>query len=423
MTLAEKILARASGRDEVSAGETVRAAVDLAASPANAVEVRRRFLALGGEKVWDADRIAIVLEPLAPDVRAEANKALREFAREQELRHFHDIGRGGVCHQVVAESGLALPGMLVVGTCPHVTVHGAYGALALRIDCQRMAGVWKDGRLEVEVPSAIRVEVSGSFRPWLSAKDLVLYLAGNLGDASGCRSIEISGPAVAAMPVPSRMVLTTLGWRIGAVAAFTDVDDALLEHLARLAGTPLALSPMWAPDQDASYEQVIHVDVGADLTEPQVRCYGKKAGVFPLSIVEGKQVEMAVLGSCSTGRTEDFAVAASVLAGRRVHAGTRLVAIPASQQVYLDAMKYGHLQVLAAAGAVILPPGCGEATSMRRGMLGAGEACISTTRCSYDPVGRAARHQVYEASPALVAAAAAAGRIVHPEDVMEESAA
>jgi homoaconitase/3-isopropylmalate dehydratase large subunit len=423
MTLAEKVLARASGRDEVSAGETVQAAVDLAASPANAGEVRRRFLALGGEKVWDADRIAVILEHLAPDGRAEVNKTLREFAREQELRHFHDIGRGGVSHQVVAENGLVLPGMLVVGTCRHVTAHGAYGALALRIDCKQMARVWKDGRLEVEVPSSIRVEVCGSFRSWISAKDLVLYLAANMGGSKGCRSIEISGPAVAAMGVPSRMVLTSLAWRIGAVATFTDVDDALLTHLTRVAGTPLASSPMWAPDQDASYEKVIRVDVYTELSEPQVRCYGKKEGVLPLSKVEGKRVDMAVLGSCSTGRTEDFAVAAEVLAGRRVHAGTRLLAIPASQQVYLDALKHGHLQVLAAAGAVILPPGCGAATSMRHGMLSAGEACISTTSCSYDPVGRTSRQQVYEASPALVAAAATAGRIVHPEDVLEESVA
>lgn len=423
MTLAEKILARASGREEVSPGETVAATVDLAASPANAREVCRRFLAAGGETVWDAGRIAIVLEHLARRGSGASRKALREFAREQGLRHFHDVGRGGVCHQVMAEGGHVLPGMLVVGTSQHTTIQGALGALALEIGTEQMATVWKDGRLEMEVPSTIRIEVSGTFRSWISAKDLVLSLAKGLGHVGGCRSIELDGPAVAGMPISSRMVLMGLARSAGAVAAFAPVDDTLLDHLTRAAGTPMAFSPRWAPDADASYEKVIQFDVHAELSEPQVKCHGKTGGVVALSELVGRRVDMAVVGSCSNGRLEDLAVAALVLAGRRVHAGTRLLVIPASQQVYLDALRHGCLQALAAAGAAILPPGCGEATSVRHGMLEAGETCISTTSCSYDARETSARQRVYEASPAVVAAAAAAGRMVHPEDVMEEAVA
>jgi len=423
MTLAEKILARASGRDEVAPGETVLAAVDLAASSSNAGEVRRLFLAEGGEEVWDADRIAIVLQQFAADGNGAAHKALRGFARQQELRHFYDIGRGGACHQVVSENGHVLPGMLVVGTSRHATAYGAYGALALRIGAERMAAVWSSGQLELEVPRTTRIEVSGTFRPWVGAKDLVLFLAGNLDMFDGCRNIEFNGPAVGAMQISSRLVLTGLGRRMGAVSAFTVVDDALLTHLTRVVGTPLASSPMWAPDPDASYEQVVPFDVNAELPEPQVRCHGETVGVFPLSKVAGKRVDMAVLGSCSNGRLEDFATAVRVLSGRRVHPRTRLLAIPASQQVYLEALKHGYLQVLATAGAVILPPGCGASTSIRHGMLSSGEACISTTSCSFDASERNRRQEVYEAGPALVAAAAAAGRIVHPEDVVEEAVA
>jgi homoaconitase/3-isopropylmalate dehydratase large subunit len=423
MTLAEKILARASGRDEVYPGETVTAAIDMAASSGNANEVRKRFLALGGEEVWDADRIVIVLEQLDPMQRAGEQKALREFAREQELRHFYDVGRGGACHQVVAEHGHALPGMFVAGTSRHAAAYGAYGALALDIDTERMAGVWKHGRLKVEVPSTVRVEVSGIFRPWTSTKDLVLYLASSMGRSNRGCSIDFSGPAVAAMSISSRMVLTGLARRVGAMSAFTGVDNALLAHMAHMAGTPLAFSPAWAADSDASYEKVMHVNIQKELGEPQVACHGRTEVVFPLAKVAGTRIDMAVLGSCSNGRPEDFAAAADVLTGRRVHSGTRLLAIPASQQVYLDALKNGYLQVLAAAGAVILPPGCGAATGIAHGMLGAGEVCISTTDCTYDPTAGSARRQVYEANPAVVAAAAAAGRIVHPEDVVEDTAA
>jgi 3-isopropylmalate/(R)-2-methylmalate dehydratase large subunit len=423
MTQAEKILARASGREEVSPGETVSATVDLAASPANAKEVCRLFLAVGGETVWDADRIAIVLEHVARRGGGAAHKSLREFARQQGLRQFHDVGRGGVCHQVMAEGGHVLPGMLVVGTSPHTTTQGAHGALALEINAERMAAVWKDGRLEIKVPSTIRIEVSGAFRPWISAKDLVLSLTKRLGEVGGCRSLEFDGPAIAGMSISSRMVLMGLGRNAGAVAAFAPVDDTLLEYLTRAAGTPMAFSPRWAPDPDASYEKVIHFDVHAELSEPQVRRHGKTGGVVALSKLVDRRVDMAVVGSCSNGRMEDLAVAAGILAGRSVHAGTRLLVIPASQQVYLDALRHGYLQALAAAGAAILPPGCGAATSVRHGMLAAGETCISTTSCSYDARETSARQRVYEASPAVVAAAAAAGRMVHPEDVVEEDVA
>lgn len=423
MTLAEKILARASGREEVSPGETVPAAVDLAASPGNASEVRRLFLGLGGEQVWDADRVAIVLEQLASDGSGASYRVVRAFARQQQLRHFYDIGRGGACHQVVAENGHVLPGMLVVGTSRHTTAYGAYGALAFHVNPKQMAVVWKDGRLDIEVPCTTRIKISGSFQPWISVKDLVLWLAGNLETMKDHGCIEFAGPAVPAMSISSRIVLTGLAPHIGAVSAFTLVDDTLLTQLARLAGTPLASSPMWAPDSDASYARIITVDLNTELNEPQVRCHGKAEGVFPLSKIEANKVDMAVLGSCSNGRTEDFAMAARILAGRRVHSGTRLLVIPASQPVYLEALRHGYLQELTAAGAVILPPGCGAITSMRHGMMCAGETCISTTGCSYDAAGRGKRQIVYEAGPALVAAAAVAGRIVHPEEVVEESAA
>ncbi|MCL5742522.1 MAG: aconitase family protein, partial [Acidobacteria bacterium] len=218
-------------------------------------------------------------------------------------------------------------------------------------------------------------------------------------------------------------VLTGVARGIGAAATFAPVDEALLKHVTRLTGTPMAFSPMWTPDPDASYEKVVSIDISTELREPQVRCYGRMEGVFPLSQVVDKRVHLAVIGSCSNGRSEDLAAAADVLTGRRVHAGTRLLVIPASQQIYLDASRHGYLQVLAAAGAVHHPPGCGAMTNTRHGKHAAGEACMSATSCSFYPGKSWTRQEIYEANPALVAAAAAAGRIVHPDDVVEEAVA
>jgi 3-isopropylmalate/(R)-2-methylmalate dehydratase large subunit len=426
-TLAQKILARASGRAQVAPDEIVVANVDLAMSHENADVARKSFVEIGKRTVWDPDRIVIVFDhriPAESEKTATTHKAVREFVEQQGIRHFYDVGRGGICHQVLAERGHVLPGMVVVGTDSHTTTHGAFGAFATGIGATEMAGVWCEGKLWFKVPATIRILVKGRLAPWVSAKDLILYTIGKLGaDGADYRAVEFDGPLIRSLSVASRMVLTNLSMEMGAKAAFTPVDDKLIAYLHERTGKWLEMSPDWAPDEGAPYERVLEIDAGKELSEPVIACPHAVDRVQPISQLAGIPIHQAVLGSCTNGRLEDLAVAARVLGGCTVHPRTRLVIIPASQEVYLEAMRQGHLQTLVAAGAIVNPPGCGPCVGVHQGILAAGETCISSTNRNF--VGRMGSKDshVYLASPAVVAASAVEGAITSPETLMREEEA
>ena len=419
MTLAEKILARASGRASVAPDEIVVARVDLAMSHENGDLVRKSFLEIGAPKVWDASKIVIIFDhrvPAESEKTATTHKAMREFAAAQGILNFYDVGRGGICHQVLPENGHVRPGMVLVGTDSHTTTHGAFGAFATGIGATEMAGVWTEGTLWFKVPATLRILVEGEFRPWISAKDLILYTIGRLGAAGAdYRAVEFDGAAIRRMTVASRMVLANLAMEMGAKVAFTPVDETLLDWLRRRTSEPLEKI---APDADAHYERVLNIDAGEDVWEPQIACPHAVDNVKPLSALGEVPVHQAVLGSCTNGRLEDLEIAARILAGRTVHPRTRLVVIPASQHIYREAMRLGYLETLVAAGGMIAPPGCGPCVGVHQGILAAGEACVSSTNRNF--IGRMGSKdsQVYLASPAVVAASAVAGRIVHPKEVV-----
>jgi homoaconitate hydratase family protein len=288
---------------------------------------------------------------------------------------------------------------VVVGTDSHTTTHGAFGAFATGIGATEMAGVWTEGKLWFKAPATIRILVRGRMRPWVSAKDLILYIIGRLGaDGADYRAVEFDGPAIRAMTFASRMVLANLAMEMGAKVAFTPVEE-------------------FEPDPDARYERVIEIDVEREVTEPQIACPHAVDNVKPVSALAGVLVDQAVLGSCTNGRLEDLELAAGILAGRRVHERTRLLIIPASQKIYLEALRLGYLETLVEAGAMINPPGCGPCVGVHQGILAAGETCISSTNRNF--IGRMGSKDsnVYLASPAVVAASAVAGRIVHPWEV------
>jgi len=422
MTLAEKILARASGHERVAPDQIVVAEVDLAMSHENADLVRKSFLEIGVPRVWDASKIVIIFDhrvPAESEKTATTHKAIREFVTAQGIQHFYDVGRGGICHQVLPENGHVRPGMVVVGTDSHTTTHGAFGAFATGIGATEMSGVWTEGKLWFKVPSTIRIEVDGEFRPWISAKDLILYLIGKLGAAGAdYRAVEFDGPAIRRMSVASRMVLANLAMEMGAKVAFTPVDSVLLEYLRPR--TAEKLEPI-APDPDAHYEQTLEVDAEEDLWEPQIACPHSVDHVQPLSMLGEVPVDQAVLGSCTNGRLEDLAIAARILTGQTVHPHTRLLIIPASQQIYRQAMHLGYLDALVAAGAMIEPPGCGPCVGVHQGILAAGETCVSSTNRNF--LGRMGSKDslVYLASPAVVAASAVAGKLAHPESIVKET--
>ena len=421
MTLAEKILARASGLDHVVPDQIVVARVDLAMSHENADLVRKSFLEIDVRRVWDPTKIVIILDhrvPAESERTAATHKAIREFVAAQGIPHFYDVGRGGICHQVLPENGHVRPGMLVVGTDSHTTTHGAFGAFATGIGATEMAGVWSEGSLWFKVPSTIRIEVQGTLAEWVSAKDLILYLIGKLGaDGADYRAVEFDGPTIRRMSVASRMVLTNLAMEMGAKVAFTPVDEILLDYLRPLAPQKINLI---APDPDAQYERVMTIDVTRDIREPQIACPNSVDNVRPLSQLGDIAIDQAVLGSCTNGRLEDLEVAARVLTGQAVCEHTRLIVIPASQQIYREALRLGYLETLVAAGAMINPPGCGPCVGIHQGILAAGETCVSSTNRNF--VGRMGSKdsRVYLASPAVVAASAIAGRLAHPASIIQE---
>ena len=263
MTLAEKILAHGAGRERVKPDEIVIARVDLAMSHENADLVRKSFLEIGVSRVWDPSKIVIIFDhriPAESEKTAATHKAVREFVADQAIESFYDVGRGGICHQVLPENGHVRPGMILVGTDSHTTTHGAFGAFATGIGATEMAGVWAEGSLWFKVPSTLRIEVTGEFRQWISAKDLILYIIGKLGAAGAdYRAVEFDGPAIRRMTVASRMVLANLSMEMGAKVAFTPVDEVLLDYLRpRVSGR----LKMIGPDADAQYERVIYVDAG-----------------------------------------------------------------------------------------------------------------------------------------------------------------
>src|ERR1051326_43578 len=252
MTLAEKILAHACGRPSVVPDQIVVASVDLALSHENADLVRKSFREIGVSRVWDPDRIAIILDhriPAESEKTATTHKAIREFVAEQGIKHFFDVGRGGICHQVLAENGLVLPGMVVVGTDSHTTTHGAFGAFPTGIGATEMAGVWTEGKLWFKVPATLRIEVSGVLPQWVSAKDLILYIIGQLhSDGADYQAVEFDGPAIRHMTRASRMVLANLAMEMGAKVAFTPVDDQLLTYLHKHIHTTISRYSAWRPD-------------------------------------------------------------------------------------------------------------------------------------------------------------------------------
>jgi len=404
MTIAEKILARASGRSAVSPDEVVVASVDLAMSHENADLVRKSFKEIGVPRVWDPEKIVIILDhrvPAESEKTATTHKAIREFVREQGIPHFYDVGRGGICHQVLAENGHVRPGMVVVGTDSHTTTHGAFGAFATGIGATEMAGVWVEGRLWFKTPSTIRMEVDGALGPWVSAKDLILYIIGRLGaDGADYRAVEFEGSTIRGLTTASRMVLANLSMEMGAKVAFTPVEEI-------------------SADTDARYERVLRIDAEREIGEPQVACPHAVDNVRPLSALSGVLIHQAVLGSCTNGRLEDLEIAARILRGCRVDLRVRLLIIPASQRIYLDAMRLGYLETLIEAGAMINPPGCGPCVGVHQGILAPGEVCISSTNRNF--VGRMGSKdsQVYLGSPAVVAASAVLGRIAHPGEVVQ----
>lgn len=423
MTVAEKILARASGQASVKAGDVLEPRVDLAMSHENAALVINQFLEIYKDtgkdaRVWDPSRVAIVFDHRVPAESAKTatnQKKVREFVARHMISKFHDIrgDRGGICHQVLPESGYVLPGAVVVGTDSHTTSHGALGAFAFGIGATEMASVWTLGcAVNVEVPATIKVEVTGAFAPMVGPKDLILHLIGKISaNGANFRVIEFHGETIRRMPTSGRLVICNMSVEAGATAGIVPADEETLRYLREEAGVQDPPAPV-LPDPDASYVQVVTIDVST--LAPQIACPHTVDNVKPITEVLGTKVHQIVIGSCTNGRLDDIAAAAGILRGKKVSDSTRMLVFPASSRIYQRALEAGYITDLVKAGAVVMNPGCGPCLGVHEGALGDGETALSTTNRNFkgrmgNPTGA-----VYLCSPSVAAASAVDGVITDP---------
>jgi len=419
MNIIEKILARASGKGEVTLGEIVEASIDVAMihdlTGPLAIESFRK---IGAKKVWDSQRIVIILDHIVPasSVKsAELHKVVRNFAEEQKIDNFYDIGQGGVCHQVMPEKGHVRPGELIVGADSHTCTYGAFGAFATGIGSTEMAAVFVTGTLWFKVPEVIKVNVTGRFQNFVTPKDLILNIISRIkADGEIYNGIEFAGPTIQNMSIDGRMVLCNMAVEMGAKTGIIEPDETTLNYVKSRTAKPF--KPVKS-DRESTYKKVLDVDV-TDL-EPQVSCPHSVDNVKPISEMDKVEVDQAFIGSCTNGRLEDLQLAARFLEGRKVKKGVRLLVAPASQEVYLEALKEGLIKTFLEAGAIVCNPTCGPCLGGHLGLLAPGEICISSSNRNF--VGRmgSPKAYVYLASPATVAASAVTGKITDPRLLKE----
>jgi 3-isopropylmalate/(R)-2-methylmalate dehydratase large subunit len=412
MTIAEKILASKSGHASVTPGQIVDAYPDLVMSHTatwRSVSVMEKA---GATKLYDPDRIAIVLDHISP-AKTEKNaldqQKSRNFARQFGIRKFYDID-AGIAHLVLMEAGHVAPGDLIVGTDSHCTIYGSLGALGSGIGYTEVTSVWLTGKLWMKVPDTYRIRLDGTFRKGVYSKDLMLHLIGTMG-ADGCtyKSVEFYGDMIADLSVSERMTMTNLAMEMGVKCAFVPPDAKTREYLeGRLKDR--SYQEIHA-DSDALYSREIVVDLGK--LGPMIACPHEVENTKPIEDVVGTHIDQVFLGSCANAKYEDLAVAAGILKGRRIHPDVRFIITPGSREIMLEAMRSGVLATLVESGGVLTNPGCG-ACAGDGGILADGEVCLSTANRNF--LGRmgSSKAEIYLCSPATLAASALTGVISDP---------
>lgn len=418
MTIAEKILAQHAGKDVVRPGELITARVDMVlgndiTSPLAINEFRK----IGVNRVFDKDRIALVPDHFTPnkDIKsAEQSKLLREFAREHQITYYYEVGRMGIEHVLLPEEGLALPGEIIIGADSHTCTYGALGALSTGVGSTDMAAAMALGEAWFKVPSTLKFIFNGKLQPWVSGKDLILYLIGKIGvDGALYRSMEFWGEMISSLSMDSRLAMCNMVIEAGAKCGIIEPDQITLDYV-----TPRAkrtFTPVYV-DKDAEYEKVYTFN-GGDI-EPQVAFPHLPENTRGISEVGEVRLDQVVIGSCTNGRMEDLRIAAEILRGKKVHRDVRLLIIPGTQNIVRQAMREGLLDIFIAAEAVVSTPTCGPCLGGHMGILANGERALATTNRNF--VGRMGHpgSEVYLSNPAVAAASALAGKICAPEEVV-----
>lgn len=417
MNIPEKILAAHAGLDEVRPGQLITAKLDITlANDITGPVAVREFRKIGAEKVFDKTRCVFVPDHFVPnkDIKsAEQVKMLREFAREQDLVNFFEVGRMGIEHALLPEAGIVTAGDLIIGADSHTCTYGALGAFATGVGSTDLACGMASGETWFKVPETIKVEFNGKLNKWVSAKDLVLHLIGDIGvDGALYQALEVGGNVIEEMDMDGRFTFCNMAIEAGAKTGIIAADEKTEEYLK---GRSIRPYKIYKSDEGAEYVRTIKYDV-ADI-EPTVAFPHLPENTKPISQVGDVRIDQAVIGSCTNGRLSDLKVAAEILEGRKVDKNVRLIVFPGTQQIYLDAIEKGYVQTIVKAGGAVSTPTCGPCLGGHAGILAAGERAISTTNRNF--VGRMGHvdSEVYLASPAVAAASAILGKIASPESL------
>lgn len=418
MTATQKIFARHTGRGSVTAGELITADVDLVLGNDITSPVAIKEMKKAGERVKYPDKVVLVLDHFVPakDIKsAEQCKTVRDFAAEQGIRHFYDVGRAGVEHALLPELGLIRPGMLVIGADSHTCTYGALGCVSTGVGSTDMAAAMLTGKLWFRVPEAVKIVLTGSLKRFVTGKDVILTLIGMLGvDGATYKSLEFFGN-VSALSVDDRLTVANMAVECGAKNAFFPVDEAAAEYL-RSRGAEYDAGDVVIPDADAEYGRTIELDLSSVMPAVAFPHLPSNVKFFGKDVPEGLKIDQVVIGSCTNGRLSDMRAAASVMRGRKVADGVRCIVIPATVEVYKKCIDEGLTSVFIDSGAAVSTPTCGPCLGGYMGILAHGERAVATTNRNF--VGRMGdvTSEVYLSSPYVAAESAIQGVLACPKE-------
>lgn len=418
MTMTQKILAAGAGLETVQAGQLIEADLDLVlgndiTSPVAIHELEK----MNTEGVFHKDKIALVLDHFAPnkDIKsAQHCKCVREFACKHEITNYFDVGEMGIEHALLPEKGLTVAGDVIIGADSHTCTYGALGAFSTGVGSTDMAAGMATGKAWFKVPSAIKFNLTGKPAKWVSGKDIILHIIGKIGvDGALYKSMEFTGGGIAHLSMDDRFTIANMAIEGGGKNGIFPVDEICKDYLNAHSARPYQI---YEADADAQYDEEYTIDLSA--LKPTVAFPHLPENTRTIDCVGDVKIDQVVIGSCTNGRLGDLKVAAEILKGKKVAKGVRVIVIPATQKIYLDAMEQGLLKIFIEAGAIVSTPTCGPCLGGYMGILAENERCISTTNRNF--VGRMGHtdSEIYLASPAVAAASAVTGKISSPDEVI-----
>jgi len=416
-TITEKILLAHTGAKNISAGQLINARVDIAlGNDVTAPIAINEFIKAGGKKVFHKNKVALVLDHFTPnkDINsAQQCKAVREFALKQKITHFYEGGNVGVEHALLPEKGIVLPGDLVIGADSHTCTYGALGAFATGVGSTDLAAAMLTGELWLKVPPSIKFVIYGKLQKWVSGKDLILYIIGQIGvDGALYQAMEFTGETIGKLSMADRFSMANMAIEAGAKNGIFALDEITRNYIKTRAKRDYKF---YSSDTDAVYSDIIEINAGK--IEPQVAFPHLPSNVKNVRRAGRIKIDQSLIGSCTNGRIEDLRIAAKILKNRKAASNVRLIVVPATPEIYKQALKEGLLEIFMKANAVISPPSCGACLGGHLGILAEGERAVATTNRNF--VGRMGhtKSEVYLANPAVAAASAVLGRIASPEEL------